>query len=58
MSRVTYFILRVHTETGVSQSRHRKNSGEILEENAGEWTGEVEISKKSLAVSVARTAIY
>ena len=31
MSRVTYFILQAYTGTGVSHSRHRKNSGEVLE---------------------------
>ena len=31
MSRVTYFILRANTGTGVSRSQHRKNSGEVLE---------------------------
>ena len=30
-SRVTYFILRAYTGTGVSQSEHRKKSGEVLE---------------------------
>ena len=31
MSRVTYFILRAHTGTGVSHSQHSKNTGEVLE---------------------------
>ena len=30
-SRVTYFILRAYTGTGVSHSQHRKKSGQILE---------------------------
>ena len=30
-SRVTYFILRAYTGTSVSQSQHRKKSGEVLE---------------------------
>ena len=30
-SRLTYFILRAYTETSVSQSQHRKKSGEVLE---------------------------
>ena len=37
------------------------NTGKIgrgLGKNAGEWTGRVEIKKKSLAVSVACMAIY
>ena len=43
-SRVTYFILRAYTGTGVSHSQHsKKKSGEVLEKNAGEWTGRVEI---------------
>ena len=35
-----------------------KKSGEVLEKNAGEWNGRVEIKKKFLAVSVACMAIY
>ena len=31
MSRMTYFIMRADTRTGVSHSQHRKNSGEVLE---------------------------
>ena len=57
-SRMTYFILRAYTGTGASHSQHKKKSGEILEKKAGEWTGRVEIKKKSLAVSVACMAIY
>ena len=38
-SRVTYFILQVNTG---------KKLGEVLEKNAGEWTGKVEISKNEL----------
>ena len=45
-SRVTNFILRAYIGTGISHSQHRKKSGEILEKNAGEWTGRVEISKE------------
>ena len=37
-SRVTYFILRAQTGTGVSHRQQRKNSGEVSE-NAVEWTG-------------------
>ena len=47
-SRVTYFILRAYTGIGVSHSQHRKKSGEVLEKNAGEWTGRVEISKEEI----------
>ena len=45
---MTYFILRAYTGTGVSHSQHRKKSGEVLEKNAGEWTGRVEISKEEI----------
>ena len=47
-SRVTNFILRAYTGTGVSHSQHREKSGEILEKNAGEWNGMVEISKEEI----------
>ena len=46
--RVTYFILRAYTGTGVSHSQHRKKSGEVLEKNAGKWIGRVEISKEEI----------
>ena len=46
-SRVTYFILRAYTGTGVSHSQHGKNSGEVSGKNAGEWTGMVEITKET-----------
>ena len=39
-SRVTYFILRAYTGM--------KKSGEVLEKNAGKWTGRVEISKEEI----------
>ena len=59
-SRVTYFILRAYTETGVSHSQHRKKSGEVWKKCR--WmdrkcTNKQE-RKKSLAVSVACMAIY
>ena len=47
-SRATYFILQAYTGTGVSHSQRRKNSGEVLEKNAVEWTGSVEISKEEI----------
>ena len=47
-SRVTYFILWAYTVIRVS---HRKNSGEVLETNAGEWTGRVESSKEEISGS-------
>ena len=31
LRQMTYFILQAYTETCVSQSQHRKNSGEVLE---------------------------
>ena len=46
--KVTYFNLRAHTGTCISHSQHRKDSGEILEKNAGEWTEKVEISKEEI----------
>ena len=48
-SRVTYFILRAYTGTGVSYSQHMKKSAETLEKKAGEWTGRVEISKEEIS---------
>ena len=47
-NRVTYFILRAYTGSGVSHSQHRKKMGEVLEKNAGEWTGRVEISEEEI----------
>ena len=46
--RVTYFILRAYTGTGVSHSQRRTKSGEVLEKNAGEWAGRVEISEEEI----------
>ena len=46
--RVTYFSLWAYTGTSVSHCQHRKKSGEVLEKNAGEWTGRVEISKEEI----------
>ena len=57
-SRVTYFILRAYTGTGVSHSQRRKKIGRRFGKNAREWIGRVEIRKKSLAVSIACMAIY
>ena len=37
-SSVTYCILQAYTGTGVSHGKQRKNSGDILEKNEGEWT--------------------
>ena len=31
-----------------SAGQHRKKLGEVLEKNAGEWTGRVEINKEEL----------
>ena len=58
-SRVTCFVLPAYTGTGVSHSQHsKKKNGKGFGKNAGEWTGRVEIRKKSQAVSVACMAIY
>ena len=56
MSRVTYFILRTHTGIDVSHSQHRKDSGEVLEKNAGKWTGRVQFSKEEIPRS--KRSIY
>ena len=32
-----------HTGTNVSHNTHRKNSGEVLEKDVGDWTGRAEI---------------
>ena len=32
--------------------QHRKKLGEVLEKNAGEWTGRVEISQEELTYSM------
>ena len=45
---MTYFILRAYTGTGVSHGQHRKKLEQVLEKNAGEWTGRVEINKEEL----------
>ena len=50
-SRVTHVILRAYRGTSVSHSLHSKNSGEVLEKNAGEWTGRVEISEEGIPFS-------
>ncbi|WP_295438441.1 hypothetical protein, partial [Thiolapillus sp.] len=50
------FILRAYTGTGVSHSQRMKNSGEVLEKNAGERTGRVEISKEEIPGS--RRSLY
>ena len=46
--RVTCLDLRVHTGTCAGHSQHRKNSGEALEKNEGEWTGKVTISQEEI----------
>ena len=45
---MTSFILRAYAGTGVSHSQHRRKSEKVLEENAGGWTGRVEISKEEI----------
>ena len=57
--RVTYFILRAYTGTGVNHGKDRKTSGEVLVNipvNGPE--GKKLARKKSLAVSVACMAIH
>ena len=47
-NRVTYFILRAYTGSGVTHSQHRKKTGRGFGKNAGIWTGRVEISEKEI----------
>ena len=47
-NRVTYFILRAYTGTGVNHSQHRKKIGRGFGKNAGEWTGRAETSKEEI----------
>ena len=44
--RVTYFILRAYTGTGVQLTQEKLGTG--FGKNAGEWTGRVEISKEEI----------
>ena len=57
-SRVTYFILRAYTGTSVSHSQRRKKSGQVLEKNASEWTGRVEISKEGVSKRSSKRSMY
>ena len=50
-SRVTYFILRAYTGTGVSQANTGKKIGRGFGKNAAEWTGRVEIRKEEIPSS-------
>ena len=47
-SRMTYFILRAYTGTGVSHSQRRKKIARGFGKKAGEWIGRVEISKEEI----------
>ena len=53
--RVTYFILRTYTGTGVSHSQRKKTKQNKIRrdfgKNARERTGRVEISKEEIAIS-------
>ena len=51
MSRMTTFILRAHTGTGVSHNQHKENSVDVFRKNAGEWAGGIEISKEETSGS-------
>ena len=53
-----YFILLTYTVTSVNLSYHRRNSGVVLEKNAGEIIGRVEVSKEEDLVCLACMAIY
>ena len=51
MSRMTYFILRVHSGTclttnNTEKKEEKKKLRRSFGENEGEWTGNVKISKK------------
>ena len=46
--RVTYFILRAYIGTMCKPQPTQEKSGEVLEKNAGEWTGRVETSKEEI----------
>ena len=52
-----FFILQAYKGTGVSHKKtQEKKLGEVLEKNAGEWTGRVEISKEEILGS--RCSMY
>ena len=55
---MTYFILRAYIGTGVSHSQRKQKSGEVLEKNACEWTGMVEISEEEIPGSKRRMYDY
>ena len=41
-----------------SAGQHRKKSGEVLEKNAGEWTGRVKLSQEKISGSKHSTYDY
>ena len=45
---MTYFILRAYTGTMCQPQPTQEKSEEVLEKNAGEWTGRVEINKEEI----------
>ena len=45
---MTYFILRAYTGTVCQPQPTQEISGEVLEKNAGEWTGRAEISEEEI----------
>ena len=60
MSTVTHFILQAHIETALATANTgKKNSEEVWEQNKGEWTERVEVSKEEIpGRGVACMAIY
>ena len=46
--RVTCFILQAFTGTMCQPQPTQEKSEEVLEKNAGEWTGRVEINKEEI----------
>ena len=43
---------------GVSHSQRRKNSGEVLGKNAGEWTGKAEIRQEEISGSKRSMCVF
>ena len=53
-----FYSAGLHRKHVLATANKGKNRERFWKKNAGEWTGSVEIRKKSLAVSVACMAIY
>ena len=57
-SKMTYFLLRAYTGTMCQPQPTQKKSGEVLEKNAGKWTGMVEICKEEILGSKRSMCSY